>query len=248
MFKKWISATPGGPGQKIQGGCRVSGKHVYLVRHGESTQNVGVDKELRVPDHAVPLTPRGREQADEAGAFLGRILQGKNPDNIAMWVSPYTRTRETAEIMRRHVCPGTVKEDDMLVELQFGIFDGLSDEEAKATFPMEWARYQSARRFNGKFYARKPEGESPFDCAIRQKLFVDTLYRDFARGGPDTIIIVGHGAALKILRKVIFHYTYEWYEAEPNPANCSIMHLTLDNKARVNLDDGYVYVPAGEPV
>ena len=66
--------------------------------------------------------------------------------------------------------------------------------------------------------------------------------------GPDTIIIVGHGAALKILRKVIFHYTYEWYEAEPNPANCSIMHLTLDNKARVNLDDGYVYVPAGEPV
>lgn len=218
-------------------------KHLYLVRHGESAQNAGVNKELRIPDHAVPLTQKGREQADETGAFLERILRGEPSDNIAMWVSPYRRTRETAEIIRRHV-PAPVKEDDMLVELQFGIFDGLSDEEAAAEFPEEWARYRNARRFNGKFYARKPEGESPFDCAIRQKLFVDTLYRDFAKDGPDNIIIVGHGAALKILRKVIFHYSYEWYEAEPNPANCSIMHVSLDNKAGANLDDGYIYVPA----
>ena len=215
-------------------------KHLYLVRHGESTQNVGVDKELRIPDHAVPLTPRGWEQAQKAGEFLGLILMGKAPEDVAMWVSPYRRTRETAEVICRYVTPGTIKEDDMLAALQFGIFDGLSDDEAASAFPAEWARYQNARRFNGKFYARKPEGESPFDCAIRQKLFVDTLYRDFARGGPDSIIIVGHGAALKILRKVIFHYSYEWYETEPNPGNCSIMHIKLDNKGRTNLDDGFI--------
>ena len=84
-------------------------KHLYLVRHGESTQNVGVDKELRIPDHAVPLTPRGWEQAQKAGEFLGLILMGKAPEDVAMWVSPYRRTRETAEVICRYVTPGTIK-------------------------------------------------------------------------------------------------------------------------------------------
>ena len=54
-----------------------------------------------------------------------------------MWVSPYRRTRETAEVICRYVTPGTIKEDDMLAELQFGIFDGLSDDEAASAFPAE---------------------------------------------------------------------------------------------------------------
>ena len=33
---------------------RAAVKYLYLARHGESAQNVGVGKELRMPDHAVP--------------------------------------------------------------------------------------------------------------------------------------------------------------------------------------------------
>lgn len=217
-------------------------KHLYLVRHGESIQNVGINEKLRIPDHAIYLTEDGHEQARKAGMFLARLLGGEPVSNIAMWVSPYKRTRETANEIRQFLPVSITKEDDMLVELQFGLFDAISKERCKQEFPAEWERFQRSRLYNGKFYARRPEGESPFDCEIRQKLFLDTLFRDFAIGGPDHIIIVGHGGALNILRKAIFHYSHEWYEQEPNPGNCSIQHIILDNGE--NVDAGYIY---GDP-
>ena len=214
-------------------------RNLYLIRHGESIQNVGINEELRIPDHAIYLTPTGHKQAKEAGEFLKDYLDGIHTDNIVMWVSPYKRTRETAEEILKYVKPSSIKEDDMLTELQFGIFDSLSKERVQLEFPVEWENFQNNRRFNGKFYARRPGGESPFDCEIRQKLFIDTLFRDFKTPFPEHIIIVGHGAALNIFRKAMFHYSHEWYENEPNPGNCSIMRLTLDNGN--NSDMGYIW-------
>lgn len=214
-------------------------RNIYLVRHGESIQNVGINNELRIPDHAIYLTENGIKQAQEAGKFLERTLGWVSPDNMVMWVSPYERTRQTAKEILRYIHPSTIKEDDMLTELQFGIFDSIPKEVIKDTFPAEWEHFQNNRRFNGKFYARRPGGESPFDCEIRQKLFIDTLFRDFESDSKSHIIIVGHGAALNIFRKAMFHYSHEWYEKEPNPGNCSIMHLELDHGK--NKDAGYIY-------
>ena len=78
-------------------------KHLYLVRHGESTQNVGINEQLRIPDHAIPLTDLGHEQASKAGEFLSKRLSSESIENIAMWVSPYRRTRETAAEIRNHL-------------------------------------------------------------------------------------------------------------------------------------------------
>ena len=217
-------------------------RHLYLVRHGESIQNVGINEKLRIPDHAICLTENGHKQAQEAGKFLKEHIGWMESSNIAMWVSPYKRTRETAQEILNYIKPSSIKEDDMLTELQFGIFDSIPKEKVKELFPVEWENFQNNRKFNGKFYARRPGGESPFDCEIRQKLFIDTLFRDFKEDSPKHIVIIGHGAALNILRKAMFHYSHEWYEKEPNPGNCSIMHLTL-NKGK-NTDAGYIF---GEP-
>lgn len=217
-------------------------RSLYLVRHGESIINVGINEKLRIPDHAVYLTDKGKEQADEAGKFLKKHFDNKNVDgtSIRIWVSPYIRTRMTAEIINKHLNTIDVREDDMLVELQFGIFDSVPKSRIKELFPIEWENFQNNRKFNGKFYARRPGGESPFDCEIRQKLFLDTLYRDFQGNNcPDDIIIVGHGAQLSILRKALFHYTHEWYEHEPNPTNCSIQRIILESGN--NSDLGYIY-------
>lgn len=81
----------------------------------------------------------------------------------------------------KHIAVSSIKEDDMLTELQFGIFDSIPKEKIPILFPEEWERFQNNRRFNGKFYARRLGGESPFDCEIRQKLFIDTLFRDINR-------------------------------------------------------------------
>lgn len=215
-------------------------KHLYLVRHGESIQNVGINEKLRIPDHAIPLTKEGERQAAAVAMFLSEVALSKVPkDNVVMWVSPYQRTRQTAQIILDRLLISDVKEDDMLTELQFGIFDSIPLDKLPSLFPDEVARYQNNLRFNGRFYARFPGGESPFDCEIRQKLFLDTLFRDINGGCPDHIIIVGHGAALKLLRKAIFHYSHEWYANEANSDNCSVQSIILN--AGKNTDAGYIY-------
>lgn len=67
-------------------------KNLYLVRHGESIQNVGLSDALHIPDHAAYLTERGMYQAHAAGEFLAKALKDEPPDYIAVYVSPYERT------------------------------------------------------------------------------------------------------------------------------------------------------------
>ena len=214
--------------------------NLYLVRHGESKQNVGINFEERIPDHAVELTEKGLTQADAAGQFLADLLKDEPKENIVMWRSPYQRTRQTSNGILRHVSVNKIKEDDMLVELQFGVFDNIPPERREEVLPEFYAYYKNARRFNGKFYARMPCGESPFDCEIRQKLWLESLYRDINKGNhPEHVIVVGHGAQLRLLRKAIFHYPHEWYADTKNPGNCSIVQVVLSPQK--NMSRGYIY-------
>lgn len=216
-------------------------KNIFLVRHGESSQNVGINEKERIPDHAVYLTSNGKKQAFEAGKWLKNYLdiQGINKYDTRVWVSPYRRTRQTAEQMNISLQINNIREDDMLVELQFGLFDNISDEEAASQFPAEWAYYENCKKYNGKFYARKPCGESPFDVEKRMRLFISSIYRDFQNGGPDNLIVIGHGASNRLLVKAFFHYTHEWYESDPNPDNCWIRQIQISHKG--NKDLGYIY-------
>src|SRR3984957_16283897 len=49
------------------------------------------------PDHRVPLTSEGWQQAHEAGRKLRTLL--RSTDTVHFFVSPYLRTRQTAEGM-----------------------------------------------------------------------------------------------------------------------------------------------------
>ena len=93
-------------------------KRLYLVRHGESIQNVGINQELRMPDHAIYLTEKGMQQASNAGKFIAQHLDGVPSSNIVMWVSPYKRTRETAGAILKHINVSKVKEADYAAQAQ----------------------------------------------------------------------------------------------------------------------------------
>lgn len=91
---------------------------IFLVRHGESLANLDKNIHSSYPDHAIPLSDKGKEQAKIAGLSLSSYLMDidgndantslfdkikkvfKNTDNksnnIRIWSSPYKRTRETA--------------------------------------------------------------------------------------------------------------------------------------------------------
>ena len=119
---------------------------ILLVRHGESLGNVDPLLHATTADHAVPLSDRGHEQAREAGArvaaFLDEHAPGERP-HIRMWLSPYRRTRQTADAVME-TARGWITdrvEHILLCEQQFGLFDGVPEAELSERFPREFAYY-----------------------------------------------------------------------------------------------------------
>ncbi len=232
---------------------------ILLVRHGESQANVDRRILKRQPDHSVGLTNVGRQQAERAGIFLGKwfiadgmpaasplwwtsrhTVTGKFP--FRLWVSPYQRTRETADVLLEAMLKdsGAVPESGRrehvaLAEQQYGLFDGLSDEELAEQFPKEFGHYKLHESFEGRYWSRYPMGESRYDVSLRVHESFGTFRRDEEKHGIETIVIVAHGTTNRAFLQQWLHHPWEWFESEPNPANCSIR--LIDNKE----DKGYIY-------
>lgn len=201
--------------------------HIFLIRHGESIANVGENYIKRIPDHLVSLTETGKQQARENGAWLADYCKEKGIDlsHARIWRSPYLRTRQTSEEFNRFLNISDIREDITLTEQQFGLFDAITDEERRTLYPNEYAEYMRQINNFGRFYARLPMGESPFDVAIRVHQFMGTIYRDYEKHGIDTLFVFTHGTTLRPFLLRWFHYSTEWYEQERNPRNCMIREI-----------------------
>lgn len=200
---------------------------IFLIRHGESIANVGENYINRIPDHLVSLTENGKEQARENGKWLAEYCQEHSIDlrKARIWRSPYLRTRQTSEEFNKFLKITDIREDITLVEQQFGLFDSVPEEKWGELYPNEFAEYERQRANYGKFYARLPLGESPFDVAIRVHQFMGTIYRDKAKHGVDTLFVFTHGTTLRTFLLRWFHYSPEWYHEERNPKNCWIREI-----------------------
>ena len=134
------------------------------------------------------------------------------PD-IRLWHSPYMRTRQTAagiestcvlpdrgaeyrisrgsstsSLMWVNRMPGDSwfmdkREHLLLAEQQFGIFDGLSDEERAANYPDMHAYYEKCKRYEGKLWPKMPLGESRFEVCQRVHQAFGTFHRDALKHG-----------------------------------------------------------------
>ena len=201
--------------------------HIFLIRHGESIANIGSNYEERIPDHLVSLTETGKRQAREAGIWLANYCkeQGICINKARIWRSPYLRTRQTSEEFNISLNISDIREDITLVEQQFGLFDCVKDEDRQRLFPKEYEEYQRQLQNYGKFYARLPLGESPYDVAIRIHQFMGTIHRDYEKHGIDTLFVFTHGTTLRSFLLRWFHYSPEWFHEEKNPKNCWIREI-----------------------
>ena len=172
--------------------------HIFLIRHGESMANNGSNYVKRIPDHLVQLSDVGKKQAYDAGVWLKKYCkqQAVSLENARIWRSPYLRTRQTSEEFNKSLNISDIREDITLVEQQFGLFDSVPEEEWGKLFPKEYEEYERQRNNYGKFYARLPLGESPFDVAVRVHQFMGTIHRDINQRN------------LRIIAKVLFDYFY----------------------------------------
>ena len=182
---------------------------VIAVRHGESEGNVAREAAMaeqaelitigqRDPD--VPLSPRGRNQAEAVGRWLADY--GAQP-LAAIWSSPYVRARQTAEIsIALAQVPLRIRIDERLRDRELGVLDLLTGSGVAARFPEEAAR----RRWLGKMYYRPPGGESWSDVALRLRSFVADLERKPLEGA---ILVYCHDAVIMLLCYVLAELTVE---------------------------------------
>ncbi|MDB4278113.1 histidine phosphatase family protein [Deltaproteobacteria bacterium] len=225
---------------------------IFLVRHGESEGNVDKTAYQTIADHAIQLTDKGREQAREAGAALKNYLvtdgyegPGAPTPTFRVWVSPYTRARQTADEFIEALSSIYVHdrhEHLLLAEQQFG---ALNDHAGEGEVPEHIGHikrdFKRAKSHGGRIFARPWGGESRFDVCVRVHQAFGTFIRDKDRHNIEDLIIVAHGTTLRAFTMMWLNKPYEWFEAERNPPNGSI-RLIVDDE-----DRGYIWKQAKPP-
>ncbi len=150
---------------------------LILVRHGESEGNR--DRTF-TQSGEVQLTETGHAQAR---ATAGVIAQQYAPQRIVS--SPYTRARQTAEIIAAHFQLAVEFEPD-LREQSFGVFAG-----KPYTSLLDAEGYHDGPRWNW----RPPDGESLVDVSQRVVPALDRI----ARQSQGDTIVISHGGVMLAL-------------------------------------------------
>ena len=158
-------------------------KHLYYIRHGLSEGN---KTQVWSGQQETPLAAEGHEQAKRAGAKAAQ--QGLSFDVIIS--SPLSRAQHTAQHVAR--ATGYPIEDIVimpeLIERSFGELEGTVNKEAKEHYL---------------------KGEAGVDHYKNVERLVDLQWRtnevlQALKARPeDTILIVGHGAFARTLRRSI---------------------------------------------
>lgn len=159
----------------------IEATRILLIRHGETDWN----REARLQGHSdIPLNAQGLEQARR----LGRSLLGERLD--AVYSSDLQRALQTARPVAEATGAPLVPEP-ALRERGFGAFEGLSQPELEARWPVEMRRWK----------AREPGFAAPGGESLQA--FHDRCVGAAARlarahaGG--SIALVAHGGVLDCL-------------------------------------------------
>lgn len=157
---------------------------LYLARHGQTLAN---EQHRYSGKRDTPLTELGLSQAHAVGRIMARAV-GMRP-RIAFVASPLPRALATMQIVRRELGmpPDGFATDARLEEIDLGLWDQLTDTEARALDP---ARFEA--RGADKWQVRVPGGENYQDVAARAGAWVRSLTAD--------TFAVSHGAVIRILR------------------------------------------------
>jgi probable phosphoglycerate mutase len=151
---------------------------ILLARHGETDDNV---PPVRVQGRRdVPLNDRGRDQARALAAAAARDAPR------ALWTSPLSRARETAEIVGGQL-DLEPRVDARLAESDRGRWEGRLLDEIRRDEPEAWAAW---RRGGAGF--RFPGGESLTHHLARVAEAIDEI-----ASGELPALVVCHGGTIR---------------------------------------------------
>lgn len=158
-------------------GSRPTWPRIYLVRHAETDWNAA-GRLLSSTDE--PLNATGEKQAHDLAVAMARIHWDRAIS------SPLIRARRTAEIvLAEHGRAPELVEDERLVEMDFGPYEGWSEAALEAD-PVAVTRRRDGAQLAG----------------IETEEAVEARAREFFADIADlegTTLVVGHGRMLRIL-------------------------------------------------
>lgn len=156
---------------------------LLLVRHGQTEFNLE-HRYLGALDP--PLNDTGIAQAQRLRAQL--------PGSIDVVISsPLLRARQTAELLRHDTAPAAIT-DDAFRERNVGVFEGLTQDEARTAFPDLWAR-----NITRQWHAA-PDGGETIDAVFAR--VHSGLTRLLDRHADATVLLVAHGFVAKVIRAI----------------------------------------------
>lgn len=188
---------------------------LFLIRHGESAANKDRAVYFSVMDHEIPLTDLGRVQATECGQKLKDLINGSK---TAVFVSPYKRTRETWQGIKKELGDLSLVESEnpLLREQEYKIF---ADEQ-------EVLLKKQEREAFGPFFYRYKNAESTADVYLRVQTFVNYLILKKLSGQlRDNVVIVAHEVVLRMFLMIIDNLSHE--KVKVDIGNCSIIERDI---------------------
>ena len=159
-----------------------------FVRHGETPWNA----ERRIQGHTdIGLDPEGVQQA----ALAGRWLANGGPRPLHLYSSDLLRARLTAEPLAAALgLP--IRFVPALRERRYGLFEGLTYDEARARYPDDYAAFEHRQ----PDYAFPQGGESLRTFFARVTGALQALH---AAHPGETVAVVTHGGVLDIINRFV---------------------------------------------
>jgi len=152
----------------------------FFVRHGESEWNAASRMQGQLESD---LSELGRRQSD----VNGRLLATRGVE--ALYASPLSRARQSAEIIASHVNLPILC-DDRLKEWNCGDWSGHYYDDVKSRWREQWAALQAE-----PYHYRGPNCENYPDMIARVAPFLEAL-----RGHPArTLAVVSHGIIGRVM-------------------------------------------------
>ena len=160
---------------------------IYLVRHGETEANL---EKRYYGWMETPLTPEGYLQAEKVADIL------KNKGIEKLYCSDLGRARHTAKAIGRKCLIEPVA-SDLLREINFGKFEGMTYQEILASYEEELTSW-----LNDPFHIAPPEGEDLLTVYGRMQRFLNQLNEVFSAANPPSanpkVALVSHGGIIRV--------------------------------------------------
>ena len=199
---------------------------MYIIRHGQTPWNAR-------------KCLQGRSDVDLNGIYLAE-LTGKALRDVTFdmaFTSPLIRAKHTAQcILAGRKVP--IIEDERLIEISFGIYEGCCYAEENRQVPQQWIE----NFFHApQDYVAAPGGESLDDVEKRTRNFMEDICSR-KELQDKTILVSTHGCALRGLLNSIRESNREDYWHGGVSKNCAVSIVTCNRGEKpVLVEENHIY-------